>query len=57
MFEALREADEHLQEFKAFDNTIRAAHPNEVKEWEVMVETWDADKTKPCPYINDRSSE
>lgn len=54
--EALREADDHIQEFTAFEATIRSAYPKEVEEWEAMVTEWDMDSSKPCPYFCDKSS-
>ena len=54
LIEAVRNAEDQSFEFAAFDKTLRSAHPEQVGQWESMITAWDADNTKPCPYINEQ---
>lgn len=32
---------------------LASAYPSEVKQWENMIEEWEQDNMKPCPYTTD----
>lgn len=57
MLEALKESLQHQADFDAFDFSLRKERSQEVKGWEEMIKEWEADNTKPCPYLNPEPSE
>lgn len=55
LVEALRQSDDHAAEFAAFDKSIRDSNPDTVEQWGVMIEEWEKDSSKPCPYLSDKT--
>ena len=56
MLDALTAATDHKQEFESFDEVLRKENPSAVARWEKEIEDFDADPTKPCPYIVEGTS-
>ena len=51
LVEAIKQARIHRDEFEAFDGKLRERVPGLVEQWEKMLVEWEADYSKPCPYI------
>lgn len=54
---AITQAKQSRQDFRNFDTSLRAEIPDEVKEMEAAVAAWEADHSKPDPYLMPKSSE
>lgn len=47
---AIPEAIIHRRAYRAFTESLRVEHGKHLSDWEKLVEEWEKDKTKPCPY-------
>jgi hypothetical protein len=47
---AIPQAVLHSRAFHALTEGLRVGHEEELQEWERMVQEWDQDQEKPCPY-------
>lgn len=47
---AIPEAIVHHRAFSAFTESLQAEHAEQLVEWEGQVQSWEADRTLPCPY-------
>ncbi|KAI9069929.1 hypothetical protein FKP32DRAFT_1537310, partial [Trametes sanguinea] len=51
LLEAIPASAQHQADFKAFDLRLRAQRPQDVAEWEAMLEAWEKDHKKANPYL------
>jgi hypothetical protein len=56
MLECIPEATVHRMTFMEFDDGLRRERPDQLREWEEMLEEWNKDHSKPCPYADSRTS-
>jgi hypothetical protein len=47
---AILEAIIHHRAFTAFTESLQAEHGEQLFNWEEQVQSWEADRTLPCPY-------
>jgi hypothetical protein len=47
---AIPEAIIHHRAFTAFTESLQAENAEQLVEWEGQVQSWEADRTLPCPY-------
>lgn len=47
---AIPEAIIHRRAYRAFSDSLQVEHATSLKQWVKLVEEWEADKRKPCPY-------
>lgn len=47
---AIPEAIIHHRAFTAFTESLQAEHAKQLIKWEAQVQSWEADRTLPCPY-------
>lgn len=47
---AIPDAIIHRRAYRAFTESLQVEHGKRLKEWVQMVEDWERDKSKPCPY-------
>jgi hypothetical protein len=47
---AIPEAIIHHRAFTAFTESLQAEHAEQLVQWEQQVQSWEADRTLPCPY-------
>lgn len=50
MLAAIPAYHEHHEAFVAFDHSLRKFRVEQVEEWEEELLSWEADRSKPCPY-------
>lgn len=56
MLEALKEAYQHETDFNAFHSSLKKERPKEVEQWEAELLAWEADQTRPSPYMSAQPS-
>ena len=47
---AIPEAIVHYRAFTAFTESLQAENAEELVKWDAQVQSWEADRTLPCPY-------
>ena len=52
MLEAIKQAKIHREEFLAFNARVQERVPEQLREWEHMVDMWKQDNSNPCPYTS-----